>query len=447
MSETPQHPRTLTASPFARLAAAQAVSMVGDACLTVALAGSLFFTLSPGESRPRVLLYLVVTMAPFSVVAPVIGPMLDRSKGGRRTLLAVGFLGRAVLCFLMARHLKGFLLFPLAFGALVLSKGHTVAKSSIVPAVVEHDDELFQANSRLALISIVGAAVGGIPAALVLKFFGAQYALLLGAVVFLGGVPLALRIPKAKSVAPEETVTELEQLHTPSIVRAGSAMAVLRGGVGFLTFLLAFALKESKEPAWFFGLVLVVSGVGGFIGVIGGPHLRRHLREESILAGSLLVPAFLALFGARDVGRFAELITSFAVAAGAAAGRAGFDSLLQRDGPEEVRGRAFARFETRFQLIWVIGALLPVAIPMSVMSTRLGLFILSMALGFVGLWYLGGLRGKRLRETRPPKRNPPPSPALPNAGSPSAGSPGAGSPGVVTPTPGPSTNPPGGAAS
>ena len=36
-----------------------------------------------------------------------------------------------------------------------------------------------------------------------------------------------------------------------------------------------------------------------------------------------------------------------------------FDSLVQRDAPDANRGRSFARFETRFQLVWVIGALLP----------------------------------------------------------------------------------------
>lgn len=382
-------------SPFRRLAMVHAVSAIGDASLTVAMAGSLFFTLNPGESRPKVLLYLLVTVAPFALVAPVIGPALDRTRGGRRTLIAFGLAGRAVLCFLMAWHLDGLLLFPLAFLFLVLAKGHTVAKSALVPMVIDGEEELFRANSRLALIGVGGAAVGGLPAALLLRVFDGRYALVLGGIMFLVAFPLAMRIPKARRVAPVETPQEWAVLHARSIVAAGTAMSVVRGGVGFLTFLLAFALKEADEPAWFFGAVLIASGAGGLLGIVGGPVMREHVREELVLAGSLLVPALVALLGARSIGRMSELMVAFAIATGAAAGRVGFDSLLQRDGPEHQRGRAFARFETRFQLVWVVGALVPVAVPNNVMSARVGLFLLAIVLGATGLWYVAGLHSAR----------------------------------------------------
>ena len=74
-------------------------------------------------------------------------------------------------------------------------------------------------------------------------------------------------------------------------------------------------------------------------------------------------------------------------------GRIAFDSLLHRDGPEHLRGRAFARFETRFQLAWVIGALIPVAL-LDVLTRRSGFFLLALVLGFAGLSYVGGLRAR-----------------------------------------------------
>src|SRR3954449_5048127 len=126
-------PRTYALNPFGRLAATQAASMFGDACLTVSLAGSIFFTQTVGQSRTQVLLYLLLTMAPFAVVGPIIGPALDRSRAGRRTLLAAGCVGRSVVCFLMVFEYNSVLLFPLAFVALVLAKGHAVAKSALVP--------------------------------------------------------------------------------------------------------------------------------------------------------------------------------------------------------------------------------------------------------------------------------------------------------------------------
>jgi hypothetical protein len=386
-------PRTYELNPFGRLAVTHAAASVGDACLTVSLAGSIFFTQSIGESRTQVLLYLLLTLAPFSIVAPVIGPALDRSRAGRRTLMAVGCFGRALVCFLMVGQLDSVLLFPLAFVALVLSKGHAVAKSSLVPAVVHGDSELVEANSRLSLIAIVASLVGGLPAAGIVAVFDARGSLLLATVVFVVAGFLALRIPASPRPAKAETVEERAELAIPSIRFAGTAMAVLRGCVGFLTFLLAFLLKKRGSDPVVFGLVLVASAAGGFLGVIVTPRLRRVLKEESILAGSLLVPALVALLAARDAGTLGAMAIGFTVAAGAAAGRIAFDSLVHRDGPEHLRGRAFARFETRFQLVWVAGALVPVVL-LDVLDRRSGFFILALALFFSGLSYVGGLRAR-----------------------------------------------------
>ncbi|MGZ8751866.1 MAG: MFS transporter [Acidimicrobiia bacterium] len=394
MADSMHDPRTMGLSPFGRLAAAHAVSMIGDACVTVALAGTLFFNISPDAARPKVLLYLLLTVAPFALVAPVIGPLLDRSRGGRRTLMSLGCFGRAVLCVLMAGNIDGLLLFPLAFGILVLAKGHQVAKSALVPAMVPDDAALVTANSRLALISIAAGAVGGIPAALILKLTGAEWVLATAAIAFAVAGALAMRIPRGERGATPETPEERAELHAPSIVLAGTAMALLRAGVGFLTFLVAFGLKAGNEPTWFFGAVLAISAVGGFAGNVLAPFLRRRVKEEWILVGSLLVPAVIALWAARAGGRWAFLFTAISVAMGAAAGKVAFDSLLQRDGPDDLRGRAFARFETRFQLVWVLGALVPVAL-FDVMDARVGFFVLALVLGFGGVSYVIGLHAAR----------------------------------------------------
>jgi hypothetical protein len=90
------------------------------------------------------------------------------------------------------------------------------------------------------------------------------------------------------------------------------------------------------------------------------------------------------------------VVAAFALAVGAAAGRLGFDSVLQRDGPDAVRGRAFARFETRFQLVWVVGGtlgLIPVA-------ESVGLVVLAGVLGFAAFSYVAALRAASKRGMR-----------------------------------------------
>ena len=96
-----------TFPPFARLALAYAIGVAGDVFVTVSLADTLFFSATTGQARPKVLLYLLLTLAPFALVAPVFGPLLDRTRGGRRLLFAATMAARAVLCLVMAAHVHG----------------------------------------------------------------------------------------------------------------------------------------------------------------------------------------------------------------------------------------------------------------------------------------------------------------------------------------------------
>ncbi len=378
-----------TFTPFARLALAHAVGTAGDVFVTVSLAGTLFFDVGVGAARPKVLMYLILTMAPFALVAPVLGPFLDRTRGGRRLMVAASMGGRAILCMLMANKVNSPLLYPLAFGALVLSKGQSVAKSALVPAVVDSRDELVLANSRLAIIGVVGVTTAAPIAALILKIASASWVLRTGSLVFVLGTVCAFGIPRAKRVGSEETVDEREALHARSIVIAGTAMGLLRSVVGFFTFFAAFALKRSHEPAWVFGLVLAASAAGNGLGTVISPFLRKKVREEWMLAGALLVPALPLVIAARDYGRVSLVVAAATVAAATACGRVAFDSLLQRDGAESVRGRAFARFETRFQLVWVAGGVGAVVFPG---GGRGGIFVVAVVLLFAGLSYVGAFR-------------------------------------------------------
>src|SRR5262249_34496157 len=162
-----------------RLMYTHAVLVCGDACLTVSLAGSLFFQSPTHAARGKVFLYLLLTMAPFAIVAPVLGPALDRTRGGRRLLMVLSAAGRAGLCLFMAQVLSkpapdGLLVYPLAFGVLVLAKGSSVAKSAMLPSLVGSAEELVRANSRLALVALIGASAGGLPAMGVQQLFGSD---------------------------------------------------------------------------------------------------------------------------------------------------------------------------------------------------------------------------------------------------------------------------------
>ena len=393
-------PRFLEPAPFSRLMVAHAASVCADACVAASLAGSLVFAPPTHAARGDILLYLLLAMAPFAVVAPVMGPALDRIKGGRRLMVVATCLVRSVLCLAMAQFIiepspKGLLIYPLAFGVLVSQKTYAVARSALVPALVDDENELVRANSRLAIISLIASMVGGGPAFLLQLLFDARWSLVLAMIMFVVATILSTRIPRTQVVQdPAEARLEAEELHQPSILLAGSAMAMVRVAVGVIVFLSAFSFKDDKFQL---GVVLGAYAVGGFCGNVLAPYARRHVREEIILVVCLLMAASFVLLGALTGGNVGgAALAAIAIAIASSAGRVGFDSLLQRDGPDAVRGRAFARFETRFQVAWVLGALFGV-MPL---GEGVGLLVLGIVLLAAGLSYLAALRSARTRPQR-----------------------------------------------
>src|SRR5947209_617876 len=96
-----------------RLLDLHAVSCAGDTLVTMGLAGTAFFRAQdPGAARGQVGLYLLLTMAPFALIAPVVGPVLDRFRHGRRVALAVTMFGRAFLAWVISDYIHGFGLYP-----------------------------------------------------------------------------------------------------------------------------------------------------------------------------------------------------------------------------------------------------------------------------------------------------------------------------------------------
>ncbi len=399
-----RQPVGLSRSPFSRLAIVHMLAVAGDTFVTMALAGSLFFSISPQAARGKVALYLLLTVAPFAVVAPLLSPVIDRSRGGRRALIIAGAASRAIVCLSMATHLNGLMLFPEAFAVLVLSKMHMVVKSALVPNTVAAEGELVAANSRLAVLSVLAGFVAAIPGVIVLKvgFLGAPWVVRLAALAFAATAIAGFRLTRPARGAdrlPPVGIGEAE-LHVPSVRMAATAMGVLRAVVGFLTFLIAFTFRNDDAPAWWFGVALAASMVGSFAGAALGPGLRKRLAEERILQGSLVLVVVAGLAGAWLGGLPAAALAAAAVGVAAAAGKLAFDSIVQRDAPDAVRGRTFARFETRFQLAWVAGAGLPVAVSI---PSGVGMGVLALISAIALSSYLAALRAVEHRHQELPR--------------------------------------------
>ncbi|MDQ6698160.1 MAG: MFS transporter [Actinomycetota bacterium] len=358
--------RAFVVTPFGRLARTHAASCAADAMVATALADSLFFSLPAGDARAPVLKYLLFTMLPFAVVSPLIGPLIDRLRGGHRYVMITTAVIRSMLCFFMIQSIQtGSTIFFLeALGVLMMQKGYQIARSALVPTVVRSDAELVEANSKLTLLSGLMGFAGVIPAGILLKAFGPKWSLGLAMVTFLLTAVIAFRIPRTRVASAPADRTERVELRGSGIIMAGSAMGLLRGIVGFLTLLLAFDFRGEGVPKWQFGVVAGASVLSGLVGAAVAPRLRRVLQEENLLTASLALTVVAAVAAIVLGGVVGAAILASAVGLAGSIGKLSFDSILQRDAPDANRGRSFARFETRFQVTWVIGAFLPVAIKM-----------------------------------------------------------------------------------
>jgi hypothetical protein len=186
-----------------RLIELTAASAACDAFVTIGLAGTLFFSTSLDAARGKVALTLVITMAPFAVLAPIIGPMIDRAKSGRRYLMAGTLLARGLLCYAMVDavlHNDVIGLLPAAFGVLVLQKAYAVTRASVVPRLLPREITLVTANARTGMATLISGTIAGL-LALGVNYVagggaeGSAWTLRAATVVYIAAMALSFRVP------------------------------------------------------------------------------------------------------------------------------------------------------------------------------------------------------------------------------------------------------------
>jgi hypothetical protein len=403
--------------PFGRLALVHTLFSAGTTLVTISLAGSLFFSVSAKESDRKVLLYLLLSIAPFAIVSPMLSPLLDRGVTARRAAIGFASGGSAVLTLFMSRDLHSLWLFPEAFGILVLSKLYLVGKAALVPSMTESGDDLASANAKLAVLAALGGFAAS-PFGVALLQVGAPWVLRFTFLVFVSDAVAAIRLPKSDTVpSPPQSLGAHDDgrpllgpavpaplplpqhpgstgrpggliyrsksgrqarppridvagerrrlglaLIAPEVMIALGAMSVLRGTMGFLTFFLAFALKHENAATWWYGFILLSSGVGGLVGSMAVPSIRRRLSEQQIILAALVLTTVggvvVGIIGSRGV----QPILAFVVGVASTGAKPAFDSIAQTYVAPAALGRAFARFETQLQLCWVASALIAVLV-------------------------------------------------------------------------------------
>jgi predicted MFS family arabinose efflux permease len=396
--------------PLDRLAWVHAASTCGDALVAVALAGTLFFAVPVAAARPRVALYLLLTVAPFAVVAPLLGRLLDGRSGAGRLALATAMALRAALAALTVARTESLLLYPLAFGLLVCSRAHGISRTAMVPEVLGQGSagqDLVAVNGRMARVAALGGTAGALLGVALDRLLGGGAVLWAAAITFTAGTALALSLPttrRRREAVPGRRRDLMDRraarlARPPGRVRlARMANTCVRAVGGFTLFLLAFELRRQGVGTAGLGLLLAAVGIGGVVGAFLLPRAARLVREDGLLAGGLLLCGTTALLLAGRVGVESAAAGGLAMGAGKAAARLGFESLVQREVPPPARGTAITRAETTFQLAWVAGAVLPVAFPLPTTPSLLAAALVCLVAAIT--YTVGLLRRRRGREGR-----------------------------------------------
>ncbi|OKJ36476.1 MFS transporter [Streptomyces sp. CB01580] len=431
-------------SGLGKLIELHAVNGAGDVMITVALASTVFFAVPTDEARGRVALYLAVTMAPFALLAPVIGPLLDRLPHGRRAAMAAAMLTRAVLALTMSGAVAtgGLELYPAALGVLVCSRAYGVVRSAVVPRLLPPRISLVKANARVTLAGLLATGVAA-PIGAGLQFIGPAWPLYGACLVFLGGTVLAFTLPhevdsakgerRARLVPPYGVLPPRPRTERnghegrkkdrgtdpgkngrcargrgllgrgrdgerrpglrsvgPAVLNGLQANAAHRMLSGLLIFFLAFLLRDQplagQNAAVSLGIVGVAAGLGNALGTVVGSWVRAR-GPEVITASVLALALGVAVLTAFFFGAVTVAVLSATAGFTQALSKLSLDAMIQRDVPEEVRTSAFARSETALQMAWVVGGGIGIALPLN------GVLGVSVAAGVLALGAATSVRG------------------------------------------------------
>jgi hypothetical protein len=366
----------------------QVLSYGADAMITVALAGTVFFSAPSAQQRGNVLLYLLMTMAPFALIAPIIGPALDRVQHGRRWAMAGTAFGRAILALVMAQNFTNLLLlFPAALGSLVLSKSYSVIRASAAPRLMPEEMTLVSTNARLSIFGLGAALVGGGLVGVAIKTTGSYpLGLWITAAAFATTGYYAIKLPKIVDSLPpvpgdsastarrdkRQPMTIRRRVlgwarrgFSPRVVLAMQGECTMRWLSGFLVLFLTFyigTVSHGLEAAASLGGVGAATGIGNFVGTGLGTRLKLH-RPDLVILLCTAMAAVTCILATTLFSLPVAIIATLICASGNSLSKLSLDAIIQREVPESLRSSGFARSESFLQLSWVFGATVALLLP------------------------------------------------------------------------------------
>ncbi len=377
----------LRLSGFRKLFAVRLVSQCGDGMFQVGLAALLFFSPEKAATAGAIAAGFAVMLAPFTIVGPFAGVLLDRWS--RRQVLALGNAIRVVLAgtmaLLMATTGVTAWIYVLALAALSINRFLLAGLSAGQPLVVD-GPLLLTANSLTPTLGAASAFVGG-GIGLLLRFVAAEgrgrdaAALLSAAIVFAIASGLALRL-RRDQLGPQvraggaltsaiarvarglaDGARYLVARRTPG--QALGVMALHRFCYG-VVFIAAILISRNllSDPAdtqagiATFAFILGLTALGGFGAVVLTPVISRRTGPQAWIALMLALAAASQVLLGTTPDRVVVLTGATLLGLAAQATKIAVDTIVQRDAEDAFRGRAFAFYDVLYNAAFVGAAAL-----------------------------------------------------------------------------------------
>lgn len=397
----------LRSPPYRRLWTARTVSQWGDAFNTVALALLVYSLTGTGLGVSGV---VVAEIVPVLLLAPFAGAVVDRLP--RRAVMIVSDLLRAGLAFSLP-FLAGSVaaVYAVAFGLSAAAVFFNPAAQSLLPSLVR-ERELVAANSGLWTAAVVSQVALAPLAGVVVAAFGYSWAFWINAASYLvsalvlsrlrdpdPGTPgdalpaVAARAADAGSSWSRDVREGLALLAGSGLLRPLAAAqfvaALSAGATGALLVVLAREHLQLAEADY--GLLLGAIGVGAALGPLVLSRLTDDPRRPRYVLGPFVLRAAVDVVLATVVGLGWAMAALVVYGLGTSTGAVTFNSLLQAEVPERLRGRVFAAFD----MLWQSGRLISL-LAGGVVADLWGIrsvYFLGAALLLVAAW--AGWRGLR----------------------------------------------------
>ncbi|MFP5283250.1 MAG: MFS transporter [Actinomycetes bacterium] len=365
--------------PYRQLWVARTISQWGDAFNTVALALLVYSLTGTGLGVSAV---VVAEILPVLALAPIAGALVDRLP--RVGVMIAADLARAALAFALP-FLDGHVVavYAVAFGLSAGAVFFNPAAQSVLPSLVRERD-LVAANSGLWTAAVISQIALAPLAGLVVAALGYTEAFWINAASYLisAAVLSRLTLPRPPTATTRgswaaqvrEGIAAVTQNRLLRALAAGQFLAALSAGAtGAL--LVVLANEHLNLAAADYGLLLGAIGVGAAVGPLLLSRLTDNPRQPRYVLAPFVLRAVVDAVLATVTGLAAALAALVAYGLGTSTGAVTFNSLLQADTPEHLRGRVFAAFD----MLWQTGRLL---------SLILG-GLLADTLGIRAVYYLG----------------------------------------------------------